>query len=145
MRHLGFSIGYERAERVVVTLSPVRPEHRGGLGTDAVNGGVLASMFDFASGCTSVLAPPLRRSATVQLAITFERAVRGDAARCEAWIERAARSMLFVSSHLLDGQGTVCGRCNGIVSLGPELSVDDWTRALAAGSRNSVLTWSIRR
>ena len=133
--HLGFSIAYEEASRVVVTLSPVRPEHRGGLGTDAINGGVLAGMFDFAVGCTSALAPPLRRSATISLSITFERGVRGDSARCEAWVERAARTLVFVSSRILDGEGTVCARCNGIVSLGPELSLEDWTGALASGDR----------
>ena len=129
VRHLGFQLGF-REQRTVVTLSPVRPHHRGGLGSDAINGGVLASMFDFAVGCTSMLAPPLRRSATVQLSIAFERAVRGDHARCEAWIERATGGLVFVSSHLLDASGAVCARCQGIVSLGPAQSIEQWMRAL---------------
>ena len=34
------------AERVVVTLPEVKPEHRGGLGTSAVNGGITSILAD---------------------------------------------------------------------------------------------------
>ena len=47
-------------DRVVVELPEVRAEHRGGLGTAAVNGLVLAGLFDLAVGSTVVLLDPRR-------------------------------------------------------------------------------------
>jgi acyl-coenzyme A thioesterase PaaI-like protein len=130
VRHHGFLISYPRGERAVITLAEVQEHHRGGLGADAVNGGILASMFDFAIGCTSVLAPPLRRSATIQISMSFERAVRGDSVRCEARIERTTGTLLFVTAEAIDAKEVVCSRATGIVSLGKPIDLDGWTRTL---------------
>ncbi|HZN93318.1 MAG TPA: hypothetical protein VFB81_11475, partial [Myxococcales bacterium] len=42
----------EPGDRVLVRIDPVLPLHRGGMGTDAINGGMLAAMFDFVIGMT---------------------------------------------------------------------------------------------
>jgi acyl-coenzyme A thioesterase PaaI-like protein len=126
MRYFGFRISYPNGERVVITLDEVLAAHRGGMGTEAVNGGVLAAMFDYALGNTAMLAPPLRRNATVQLSMTFERASLGTSLRCEAQIDRAASRMLFSSARILDSEGNVCARATGVVHMGKEASVEDW-------------------
>jgi acyl-coenzyme A thioesterase PaaI-like protein len=138
LRYLGFRLSYPGADRALIELNGVRPEQRGGMGSAAVNGGVLAGMFDFAVGSTSLLAPPLRKSATVQLNMAFERAVRGDHARCEAVIERAAGSLLFITARISDGDGVVCARCLGMVTLGKPVTLEDWTRSLAAEPRKET-------
>ena len=92
-------------------------EHRGGLGTSAVNGLVLAGMFDLALGSTVVLVHPHRRSATIQLSMSFERAVFGNSARCEAVIDRLGQRTLFASARILDEQGVVCARCQAVVAV----------------------------
>ena len=126
LRHLGLRISFQ-PDRVVVELPEVRDEHRGGLGTSAVNGLVLAGMFDLAVGSTVVLVDTHRRSATVQLSMSFERAVFGRSARCEAVVDRAGQRTLFASARILDEQGQVCARCQGVVAIsrqtleGPQL------------------------
>jgi acyl-coenzyme A thioesterase PaaI-like protein len=126
----GFTLSYPNGDRSRITLPKVQHHHRGGLGTDAINGAVLAAMFDFAIGCTSLLATPLRKNATVQLSMAFERPVRGDSARCEAKIERATSNMLFVTAQMLDGADVICSRATGIVSLGPAVRMEDWMTGL---------------
>lgn len=116
LRHQGMRVTFQ-PDRVVVELPEVRPEHLGGLGTSAVNGMVLAGLFDLAVGSTVVLVDPRRRSATVQLSMSFERAVFGRSARCEAWIDRAGQRTLFASAHILDEQGQVCARCQAVVAV----------------------------
>ena len=116
LRHHGMRVAFQ-PDRVVVELPEVRPEHRGGLGTSAVNGMVLAGLFDLAVGSTVVLLDPRRRSATVQLSMNFERAVFGASARCEAWIDRAGQRTLFASARILDEQGQVCARCQAVVAV----------------------------
>jgi len=116
LRHQGMRVAFE-PDRVVVELPEVRPEHLGGLGTSAVNGLVLAGLFDLALGSTVVLLDPRRRSATMQLSMSFERAVFGRSARCEAWIDRAGQRTIFSSARILDEQGQVCARCQAVVSV----------------------------
>jgi acyl-coenzyme A thioesterase PaaI-like protein len=116
LRHLGLRIRFEPS-KVVVELPEVRPEHLGGLGTTAVNGLVLAGMFDLALGSTVVLVDPHRRSATVQLSMSFERAVSGNSARCEAVIDRVGQRTLFASARILDEKGGICARCQAVVAM----------------------------
>jgi acyl-coenzyme A thioesterase PaaI-like protein len=115
LRHHGMRVSFQPDR--VVDLPEVRPEHLGGLGTSAVNGLVLAGLFDLAVGSTVVLVDPRRRSATVQLSMSFERAVFGRSVRCEAWIDRAGQRTLFASAHILDEQGQVCARCQAVVAM----------------------------
>ncbi|HSP78453.1 MAG TPA: PaaI family thioesterase [Myxococcaceae bacterium] len=117
MKYLGLRVAFPQGEKVVVTLPEVRPEHRGGLGTLAVNGGVLAAIFDIVIGCSPALLDPTRRVATVQLSMSFERPALGNSLRAEATIDSAGTSVLFASARLYDERGHVCARCQGVVKL----------------------------
>lgn len=116
LRFFGVKLSFPSPERLRVTL-PIRPEHRGGLGSEAVNGGILAAMFDLVIGSSSALIDPTRRSATVQLSMSFEQPVHGDELRAEAWVDRAGNSTVFASAHIIDGEGRVCARAQGVVRM----------------------------
>jgi acyl-coenzyme A thioesterase PaaI-like protein len=116
----------EPADRVLVRVDHVLPFHRGGLGTDAVNGGVLSAMFDFVIGTTPALIDPGKRSATMQLNVTFERPVTGDWFTAEGWIDRAGGSTIFASAVIKDTRGVVCSRCTGLVKLSKLPWTTDW-------------------
>jgi acyl-coenzyme A thioesterase PaaI-like protein len=115
LNFFGVRLSFPDNETVRVDLDPVKPEHRGGMGTDAVNGGVLAAIFDLAIGCTPALLDPTRRNATVQLSMSFEKATKGDAVSALAWIDRAGETMIFATAVLRDATGAECARCQGIV------------------------------
>ncbi|CAN5420216.1 hypothetical protein BH11MYX1_BH11MYX1_00100 [soil metagenome] len=130
LRYLGVRMSFPNGTHVVVELPAVLPQQRGGKGTDAVNGGVLAMMFDFALGATALLAPPLRRNATCQLSIEFMKGVRGDAVRAIGKVDRATRTILFSSAELFDEKGVLCARASGLVSLGEPVTLADWTDSI---------------
>jgi acyl-coenzyme A thioesterase PaaI-like protein len=118
LRHFGAHLAFPEGTKVVITLPELRPEHRGGLGSGAaVNGGILAAMFDLAIGCSGALVDPSRRCATVQLSMSFERPVTGADFRVEAEIDNKSVSLLFASARAFDGQGRECARCQGVVKL----------------------------
>ncbi|HEX5754332.1 MAG TPA: PaaI family thioesterase [Archangium sp.] len=117
MRLLGLRLSFPRGDKVVVTLPEVRAEHLGGLGTHAINGGIISAMFDYAIGCTPALVDPTRRCATVQLSVSFERPLRGTAIRAEATIDSFGTSTLFASARMYDDKGQVCARCQGVVKV----------------------------
>lgn len=117
LSHFGVQVTFPDADTVECVIAQIKPEQRGGLGADAINGGVLAAMFDLAIGCTPALVDPTRRSATVQLSINFMRAVRGNRLVARAKIDRAGDVLLFASAQILDEKGTVCATCTGMSRL----------------------------
>ncbi|WP_375771575.1 PaaI family thioesterase [Archangium gephyra] len=117
MRLLGVRLSFPQGEKAVITLPEVRPEHRGGLGTSAINGGIISAMFDYAIGCTPALVDPTRRCATMQLSVSFERPLRGTTIRAEATIDSVGTSTLFASARMYDEKGQVCARCQGVVKV----------------------------
>ncbi|CAM4450346.1 PaaI family thioesterase [Corallococcus exiguus] len=117
LRHFGARMSFPEGRKVVVELPEVQPHHRGGLGSSAVNGGVLAALFDIAIGCTPALRDTTRRCATVQLSMSFERPVTGNRFHVEAVIDNGGTSTLFASAKILDAEGRVCARCQGVVRV----------------------------
>jgi uncharacterized protein (TIGR00369 family) len=116
LQFFGVQVSFPQGEKVIVTL-PVGPQHRGGLGTHAVNGGIIAALFDLAIGCTPALVDPTRRAATMQLSMSFERPLLGNLVRAESTLDSAGSNTLFASARMYDEQGQVCARCQGVVKL----------------------------
>jgi uncharacterized protein (TIGR00369 family) len=117
MQRLGARLDFDRVDRVRAVLDPVAPYHRGGMGTDAVNGVVLAGLFDLAIGTVGWLTRPDARSATVSLAMTFLRPTRGDRVVVEARLLRAGTNLTFAAAEIFDGSGQVTARCDGTVAV----------------------------
>lgn len=125
--HISFS---EAGDRVLLRIDPIQPGFRGGMGgTAAVNGGLLAAVFDFVIGITAALVDPTRRSATMQLNMTFERPVEGDWFAAESWIDRGGKSTLFSSAVIKNQQGEICSRASGLVRLSNVSWPKDWQTA----------------
>jgi uncharacterized protein (TIGR00369 family) len=117
MQRLGARLDFDRVDRVRAVLDPVTPYHRGGMGTDAVNGVVLAGLFDLAIGTVGWLTRPDARSATVSLSMTFLRPTRGDRVVVEARLLRAGTNLTFAAAEIFDGNGQVTARCDGTVAV----------------------------
>jgi uncharacterized protein (TIGR00369 family) len=117
LQHFGVKVHFPDADTVEAIIEEIKPEQRGGLGTDAINGGVIAAIFDLAIGCTPALVDPTKRSATVHLSINFMRAVRGTRVVARSKIDRAGDVLLFASAQILDEKGVVCATCTGMSRL----------------------------
>jgi acyl-coenzyme A thioesterase PaaI-like protein len=117
MRRLGARLEFERVDRVRAVVDPVMPYHRGGMGTDAINGPVLAGLFDLAIGTVGWLTRPDTRSATVSLSMTFFRPTRGNRVVVEARLLRAGTNLTFACAEALDERGEVTARCDGTVAV----------------------------
>ena len=117
LKNFGVRLAFPDLSTVEVLLDPIKDQHRGGLGTDAVNGGVLAAIFDLAIGCTPALLDPTRRNATVHLSMNFMRALRGDTLVARSKIDRAGELLVFASAQILDEKGVLCATCTGMVRI----------------------------
>ena len=117
MRQLGARLDFTRIDRVRAVVDPVMPYHRGGMGTDAVNGAVLAGLFDLVIGTVGWLTRPDTRSATVSLAMMFFRPTRGERISAEARLLRGGTNLIFAAAEIFDGAGLVTARCDGTCAI----------------------------
>lgn len=117
MKQLGARLEFERVDRVRAVLDPVMPYHRGGMGTDAVNGPVLAGLFDLVIGTVGWLTRPDTRSATVSLAMTFLRPTCGDRVTVEGRLLRSGMNLTFAAAEVFDAEGRLTARCDGTVAV----------------------------
>jgi uncharacterized protein (TIGR00369 family) len=125
LQRLGVRLAFERVDRVRAVVDPVQSFHRGGIGTSAVNGAVLAGLFDLAIGTVGWLSRPDSRSATVSLGMTFLRPTRGDRVVVEARRLRAGTNLTFAAAQIFDESGDVTARCDGTVAVARGRSDDD--------------------
>jgi uncharacterized protein (TIGR00369 family) len=117
MRHLGARLEFTRIDRVRAVIDPVQPFHRGGMGTEAINGVVLAGLFDLVIGTVGWLTRPDTRSATVTLAMSFFRPTQGDRVAAEARLTRAGLNLIFAAAEITDANGEVTARCDGTCAV----------------------------
>ena len=115
MRYMGCRLDLSDGRVIAVHLPKVEPHHQGGLGTDAVNGAVLAGFFDVALGVAGVLQFPGRQSGTVELSIKFMRPTVGDSLIAYAVALKRSENLAFVESELYSAN-RLCAVATGMVS-----------------------------
>ena len=118
MLHLGARIDLSDGDgEVRAVVDPIEPHHRGGLGTDAVNGVVIAGIFDLVIGITGYLHVFGRRAGVAQLNIQYLRPVTGDRFEVVGRPTRVGQNLVFATAELQDRQGRLCARSDGIVAV----------------------------
>lgn len=134
MRRFGARLEFRRLDRVRAVIDPVEIYHRGGMGTDAVNGVILAGLFDLAIGTVGWLTRPDTRSATVSLSMTFLKPTRGDRVTVEAGLLRAGTNLTFASAEIFDANDKVTARCDGTVAVAlGRYGTDDFFAGMRGG------------
>ncbi len=115
MQYIGCRLDLADPRVVRVHLPEIQPHHLGGLGTDAVNGAVLAGFFDIALGVAGVLQFPGQRAGTVDLSIKFMRPTLGNSVTAYAVALKRSENITFVESELYSGN-RLCAIASGMVS-----------------------------
>src|SRR2546430_3670269 len=134
MRQIGVRLDFTRVDRVRAVIDPVQPFHRGGMGTDAVNGAVLAGLFDLAIGTVGWLTRPETRSATVSLAMTFFKPTRGDRVSVEARLLRSGTNLTFAAAEIFDRDRPVTAPSDGTVAVAlGRYGTDDFFAGMRGG------------
>jgi acyl-coenzyme A thioesterase PaaI-like protein len=97
------------------------------MGTEAVNGAVLAGLFDLAIGTVGWLTRPETRSATVSLSMMFFKPTLGDRISVEGRLLRSGMNLIFAAAEIFDGNGEVTARCDGTCAVAQgRIGTDDF-------------------
>ncbi len=124
----GLSVRDARPGEVVIELNNPRDDQRGGGGTAALNGGVIAYMFDGAMGAaiaslvidTFGLDPEDESAfgeATISMTINYVQPAMGDRFETHGHAVRTGRSVAFAEAKLYDQDGNVCATASGVWRL----------------------------
>jgi uncharacterized protein (TIGR00369 family) len=100
----------------------VQPHHRGGGGTDAVNGGIGAYMFDGLMGVAvrSTWDASIVGQVTVSLTVDYLRPlIASRQVVGQAWVDRRGRTTVFAHAELYTDAHDVAMRAHGIYRLFP--------------------------
>ncbi len=115
MRWVGARVVLAEGGRSRVEM-PVEPNHRGGMGTEAVNGAILAYLHDVAQGVAvrSLLGDDVQAIATLNLNISFVEAMAAETLLVGTGRAISVRSAVaFAESEFLGDKGQVCCRAAG--------------------------------
>jgi len=115
--HLGVRMDLtdDYAVRLVLERSTVA--HAGGLGTDRLNGAMIAGMMDCAMSIAGILHFRGRTCGTVQLSIQFMKPVRCKAPVVECRAVRRASGVVFLEARLLEENHRCAVMATGIVGV----------------------------
>lgn len=112
----------------ILRLVDPRDDQRGGGGTSALNGGVIAYMFDGALGAAvASLAVhehgdgtndiPGYAESTISLTINYVKPALGDSFEAHGTAIRTGRTVAFAEGKLYDSDGEICATASGVWRL----------------------------
>lgn len=119
----GFKIDLSDSHIVRVVLAELQPYHRGGLGTPAVNGAVIAGMFDVGFGVAGSQQFPDRPTGTIDLSMKLMRPTLGPQVTLYAWSVVKRTNVVYVEAELHDSTSGLCAMGTGIVAVSSTLQV----------------------
>jgi len=114
----GFRIVEAHAGQARVELD-VQEHHRGGGGTRAINGGILAYMFDGLLGAAVFSSrEDIVGQVTVTLTIHYLRMLQAEHRVVgTARVVSGGRNLVFAEGEVMDEEGNVCATCTGVYRI----------------------------
>ncbi|HMP91529.1 MAG TPA: PaaI family thioesterase [Phnomibacter sp.] len=121
LNYLGAHIDLSNPERPRAILPHIKPEHGGGIGTDAVHGGIIASMADLALGLLGLSHYKEGMTATAQLTVHYLKPFRTKSIVAEAITQQVVGNRIFGTVELSNDKGEVCAIAYGALAKGISL------------------------
>lgn len=119
--HFGFRVDLSDPQFVAIHLDELQPWHRGGLGTAAVNGAVIAGMFDVGLGLAGTQQFPQRPTGTIDLSIKLMKPTLGPQLVLYAWAVEKRTHVVFVEAEVHDSGNGITATGQGLVAASATL------------------------
>lgn len=115
LKSIGASINVSDMKHPVVMIKKVEDMHRGGIGSDAVNGGVISMMVDLAIGLLGLPYYSEGRTATHHLSIHFVQPLVATSVRLEAEETHVIKNRIFGHVKVMNEKGEACAYASGVL------------------------------
>lgn len=117
-RHLGINVDFCDPAMPRCEINKIEPFHLGGVGTDYVNGAVIAGMFDLVIGLTGIAYMPMGKIATSNVNIRMLKPVEKQRFHLTASVSQKVGNRVFSSATLFNYRGESCGVATGEIRVG---------------------------
>lgn len=121
LQHLGARIDMSDAEKPRAFIDELQDFHAGGIGSEAVNGGVIASLADLTMGLLGLLHFKEGMTATAQLTVHYLKPFRSKSIEAEAHTQQVVGNRIFGTVELKNDKGEVCAIAYGALAKGISL------------------------
>jgi uncharacterized protein (TIGR00369 family) len=121
LQHLGARIDMSDPEIPKGYIDELKDFHAGGIGSEAVNGGVIASLADLTMGLLGLLHFKEGMTATAQLTVHYLKPFRSKSIAAEAHTQQVVGNRIFGTVELKNDKGEVCAIAYGALAKGISL------------------------
>jgi acyl-coenzyme A thioesterase PaaI-like protein len=121
LQHSGARIDLSDITVPKATIEELKDFHAGGIGSEAVNGGVIAYMADLALGLLGLVHFKEGMTATAQLTIHYLKPFRSKSIVAEARTQKVIGNRIFGTVELINDKGEVCAIAYGALAKGISL------------------------
>jgi uncharacterized protein (TIGR00369 family) len=118
LNYTGARIDLSDPENPKAILDEVKPEHGGGIGSDAVHGGIIANLADLALGLLGLRHYKEGMTATAQITVHYLKPFRTKSIVAVAHPQQVVGNRIFGTVELLNDRGEVCAIANGALAKG---------------------------
>ena len=118
LKSIGASVDLSNLKRPLVLLQLVEPMHQGGIGGNAVNGGIISMLSDLAIGLLGVPYYNEGLTATQHLSIHFVKPLMAVSVRLEAEETHVIHNRVFGQVKIMNEKGDVCAFATGTLAKG---------------------------
>ena len=121
LQHLGARIDMSDPTAPRANIDELKDVHAGGIGSEAVNGGVIASLADLSLGLLGLLHFKEGMTATAQLTVHYLKPLRSRSISAEAHTQKVVGNRIFGTVELSNDKGEVCAIAYGALAKGISL------------------------
>ena len=112
---MGITIDVSDLKHPVVQIKKVEAIHRGGIGGEAVNGGIISMLVDLATGLLGLIYYEQGLTATQHLSIHFVKPLVATSVRLEAQETHVIHNRVFGHVKVMNEKGEVCAYASGVL------------------------------
>jgi uncharacterized protein (TIGR00369 family) len=118
LKHIGARIDLSNPEHPRAIIDKVEEYHLGGIGSDAVHGGVIAGLADLALGLLGLLHYRDGMTATAQLTVHYLKPFRTSSISGTAITQKVVGNRIFGTVELFNDKGEMCAIAYGALAKG---------------------------
>jgi acyl-coenzyme A thioesterase PaaI-like protein len=121
LQYIGSRVDLSNPQQPKAFIDEIKDIHGGGIGSEAVNGGVIATLADLSLGLLGLLHFKEGMTATAQLTVHYLKPFRTKSISAEASTQQVVGNRVFGTVELRNDKGDVCAIAYGALAKGISL------------------------
>ena len=118
LKHMGARVDLTQPESPVAVIDEVADIHKGGFGSDAVQGGIIAGLAELALGLLGLMHYKDGMTATAQITVHYLKPFRTKSITARAFTQKVVGNRIFGTVELMNDRNEICAIVYGALAKG---------------------------